>query len=77
MGDTYLTDYRNWTIPGAGSPQNLVAVFWDELRETSSGHVYQKYDADNHRWIVEWSRMINEISAAQESDLVIVNTCGA
>ena len=61
MGDTYLTDYRNWYLPGAGCPQNLIAAFWDDLQEVSSppGHVYQKYDAVNHRLIVEWSRMHN------------------
>lgn len=61
MGDTYLTDYRNWYLPGAGCPQNLIAAFWDDLQEVTSpaGHVYQQYDAANHRWIVEWSRMHN------------------
>jgi hypothetical protein len=34
LGDTYLTDYRNWFIPGAGAPQNLIAAFWDDLQET-------------------------------------------
>jgi len=69
MGDTYLTDYRNWTIPGAGSPQNLIAVFWDDLEETSGGgHVYQRYDAANHRFIVQWSRMDNEFTGN-------INTC--
>ena len=71
MGDTYLTDYRNWTIPGAGAPQNLIAVFWDDLEETSGGgHVYQKYDAANHRFIVQWSRMDNEFTGNY-------NTCQA
>ena len=61
MGDTYLTDYRNWYLPGAGCPQNLIAAFWDDLLEVTSpaGHVYQKYDAANHRLIVQWSRMRN------------------
>jgi hypothetical protein len=68
MGETYLTDYRNWTIPGAGSPQNLIAVFWDDLKETTGGgHVYQRYDAFNHRWIVAWSHMINDVSSAPET----------
>jgi len=63
MGDTYLTNYRNWTIPGAGAPQNMIAAFWDDLYEVSSvgGHVYQKYDAANHRWIVEWYSMRNAV----------------
>jgi hypothetical protein len=59
-GDTYLTDYRNWTIPGAGAPQNLIAPFWDDLYETNNGgHVFKRYDALNHRLIVEWSHMQN------------------
>jgi len=60
MGDTYLTDYRNWTIPGAGAPPNIIAVFWDDLRQNGGGEVYQYYDEANHRWIVEWSRLIND-----------------
>lgn len=60
LGDTYLTDYRNWAIPGAGAPQNMIAAFWDDLEETAGGgHVYQYYDAAQHRWIVEWSRLEN------------------
>ena len=61
MGDTYLTDYRNWTSRAPAARNNLIAAFWDDLYEVNSpaGHVYQKYDAANHRWIVEWSRMHN------------------
>jgi hypothetical protein len=73
FGSTYLTDYRNWTIPGAGAPSNLLAVFWDDLQEVSpGGHVFQKYDAANHRYIVEWSRMINVIGSSPETFEVIL-----
>lgn len=68
MGDTYLTEYRNWTIPGAGAPQNLIAPFWDDLYETAGGgHVYQRFDAANHRWIVEWCNMQNASGGALDS----------
>jgi hypothetical protein len=69
MGDTYLTDYRNWTIPGAGAPQNLIAAFWDDLQEYNStgGHVYEKNDTANHRYIVEWSRLRNAYGGATET----------
>jgi hypothetical protein len=67
MGSTYLTDYRNWNIPGAGAPNNLIAVFWDDLFERSGGSVYQKYDAANHRWIVEWSHMTNAVGGGQDT----------
>lgn len=60
MGETYLTSYRNWTIPGAGGPWAMLAVFWDELYQLSgTSRCFQKYDAANHRWIVEWSNFRN------------------
>ncbi len=67
MGETYLTTYRNWTIPGAGGPDAMLAVFWDDLYQTSGSRVCQKYDAANHRWIVEWSRMRNDYNGQPET----------
>jgi hypothetical protein len=61
MGPTYLTEYRNWNIPGAGAPENLIAVFWDDLNTgRGTGRILQKYDAAAHRLIIEWSHMINQ-----------------
>jgi hypothetical protein len=60
MGETYLTSYRNWTIPGAGGPPAMLAVFWDDLYQISgTSKCFQQYDAVNHRWIVEWSNFRN------------------
>ncbi len=60
MGQSYLTSYRNWTIPGAGGPPAMLAVFWDDLYQLSgTSKCYQQYDAANHRWIVEWSNFRN------------------
>ncbi len=75
MGDTYLTDYRNWYLPGAGCPQNLIATFWDDLQEVGSpaGHVYQKYDAANNRWIVEWSRMHNVTGGTVTAQAILLD----
>ncbi len=68
MGETYLTSYRNWTIPGAGGPSAMLAVFWDELYQVSgSSRCFQKYDAANHRWIVEWSRFRNLVGSGTET----------
>ena len=71
MGETYLVLYRNWTIPGAGGPAAMIAPFWDDLRESGGGHVYQKHDATNHRWIVQWSRMPNEYSRVQTVQAIL------
>jgi hypothetical protein len=57
MGSTYLTDYRNWYMPGGGGPANQIAPFWDDLYQTSSGKVYQWFDAANHRYVVAWDNV--------------------
>jgi hypothetical protein len=72
MGSTYLTNYRNWTIPGAGGPEGMLAVFWDDLYQTSSSKVFQKYDQANHRWILEWSRFRNDVGGVTETFEVIL-----
>ncbi len=66
MDATYLTTYRNWTIPGAGGPDAMIAPFWDDL-EQNGGAVYQWYDSANHRWIVEWSRLENDYNGYEET----------
>jgi len=72
MGSTYLANYRNWTIPSAGGPNGVIAGFWDDLYESGNGKVVQKYDAAEHRWIVEWSRMSNLVNGAQETFEIIL-----
>ena len=73
MGTTYLVLYRNWTIPGAGGPPAMIAPFWDDLRESGGGHVYQKYDAANNHWIVQWSRMPNESGRVQNVQAILLD----
>jgi len=60
MGATSVADMYNWAIPAAGGPPLLIAPFWDDLDPTftdSSGNVSYLYDATNHRFIIEYSRM--------------------
>jgi hypothetical protein len=71
MGETYLTLYRNWTIPGAGGPNAMLAVFWDDLKQVGGAAVYQKYDAANHRWIVEWSRLRNDPGSTETVEAIL------
>ncbi len=67
MGTTALISYRNWIIPGAGGPQAMIAPFWDNLYQNAGSKIFQKYDAANNRWIVQWSRMVNYYSEAEET----------
>ena len=44
----------------------MLAVFWDNLYQSGGAKVFQKYDAANHWWVVEWSRLRNEFNGATE-----------
>ncbi len=57
MGATNLRHYRNFTLPSAGSPDAMIAPFWDNLYTSGDHKVYYWYDEANGRFIVEWSRM--------------------
>jgi hypothetical protein len=70
MGSTYTAEYRNWTIPGAGGPQAMIAGFWDDLR-LNPGKVLQSFDAASHRLIVEWSRVANEFGGQQTFQIIL------
>ncbi|MBM3288001.1 MAG: T9SS type A sorting domain-containing protein, partial [Candidatus Eisenbacteria bacterium] len=71
MGWSYLSDHRNWTIPGAGGPQGIIAAFWDDIRLTSGGEVYYWHDAANHRFIIEWSRVFNDQGGAETFEIIL------
>jgi len=58
-GHTNLGTYSNWPIPDTYGPPNIIAPFWDDLSDSLPNpyHIYYKYDSENHRFIVEWSRI--------------------
>ena len=63
---TYF-DWYNWHLPTTYGSGAKIAAFWDNLDPTMSGRInrvkgdgiYYYYDAANHRFIVEWSRIPN------------------
>ncbi len=67
MGQTYLTNCRNWNIPGAGAPPNLIAVFWDDLYQDEDAQVYVWNDTAQHRFVIHWSRMLNAYNGVLEN----------
>ncbi|MBU1495080.1 MAG: carboxypeptidase-like regulatory domain-containing protein, partial [Actinobacteria bacterium] len=72
MGSTWLVNYRNWNIPCAGAPPNLIAPMWDNFYLSGSDAVYHWYDAGNHRYVVQWSRVKNNYGAAVSNFEVIL-----
>ena len=67
MGATYLKNFRNLGIPCTGVPDNLLAVFWDDLFMWGSSDVLTWYDPANGRFVVEWSRMRNVFDSLEET----------
>ncbi|MFQ6606773.1 MAG: C25 family cysteine peptidase [Fidelibacterota bacterium] len=53
--------FWNYSIPMAMGPQAMVAAFWDDLEviNEDSIRVYTRYDSDQGRFILEWSRALN------------------
>jgi hypothetical protein len=51
--------FYNWRLPSAYGPPNIIAPFWDDFRPDTAeaSGVYCHYDAGNHRFVVEWSRV--------------------
>ncbi|MGE5574422.1 MAG: PKD domain-containing protein [Bacteroidota bacterium] len=47
-------DYSNDPIPSTSQPNDLLAVWWDDLYPPSGGGVYHYYDTANERFVVEW-----------------------
>jgi len=57
MGSNIFPEMYNWTLPSLAAPPSIIAPFWDDLNPRNSGGVYYYYDLQNHRFIVEWSRV--------------------
>lgn len=70
-GHTYLADYRNWTLPGAGGPNGIICGFWDDLNLGGGGKVLTWNDAANHRFVIEWSRVRNEPGSTQTFEIIL------
>jgi subtilisin family serine protease len=46
------TSYNNQGLPDAADPNNVLAVFWDDLNPNSGGTIY--YKSEPSRFIVQW-----------------------
>jgi peptidase C25-like protein/flagellar hook capping protein FlgD len=64
-------NFMNYQIPGPQGPSPMIAVFWDDLN-TTYGDVLWYYDEDLHYYVVEWSRIENGDTGADETFEVIL-----
>ncbi|UCE18505.1 MAG: hypothetical protein JSV84_16910 [Gemmatimonadota bacterium] len=71
FGATWMTNFRNWSIPAVLNPPCLVAPFWDDLY-MGNGCVVYFNDEQEHRFVVEWSRIYNDYDDAEETFQVVL-----
>jgi hypothetical protein len=62
------SDWTNDPIPNSGSPNNLIAPFWDDL-SPQSGHVYYYQDNSNNRLIVSFVNVPYYPGGSTDGDL--------
>ncbi len=72
FGTSNLESFRNYPIPGAGGPVNMVAAFWDDLKTSSGGQAYKYYDPADGVFIIEWSDMRTYYANSVESFQIIL-----
>lgn len=52
----------NTNIPNSGTPNNMIAMWWDDLNPGAYGNVYYYFDSPNSRFIVSFDSVPNYIS---------------
>ncbi|MFN3822066.1 MAG: carboxypeptidase-like regulatory domain-containing protein, partial [bacterium] len=73
MDERRNADFHNRRIPPAFGPRAQVCVFWDDLinytdrNRNPIGGVFTWYDEENHRFIIEWSRMRRYVGMVNDS----------
>jgi len=72
FGETEMSSFRNYPMPGPGGPGQMVAVFWDDLKLTNSGRVYTWYDSNEKIFIIQWSRVRTYQNNSTETFQVIL-----
>lgn len=72
MGHTYVVCYRNWQLPSAEGPANMIAGFWDDLYQSGTNKVYYWSDTANHRFVVAWDMVRNDYGGGTESFEIIL-----
>jgi len=62
--ETGMFNFRNWGMPSPLGPHTMIAPFWEDLvGENADGgrralDIFTRYDEDEGRFIMEWSRVI-------------------
>ena len=71
LGNYDTVEWMNWPIPSPFMPAPIIAPFWDDLL-ILNGSVSYLYDAENARFIVEWSNLQNRYDHSTETFQLIL-----
>jgi len=71
MGETTLKQYRNFTIPSAGSPNAMIAPFWDNLRQLNTNQICYYHDETEGTFTVEWRGVLNHYLGQQSFQVIL------
>ena len=63
FGDFTGLGFSNQPIPSTSDPNNILAVFWDDLDMRTQGTVYVYHDEDNNRFIIQWDDVMKSFAS--------------
>ncbi len=72
--NTWMFNFRNWNLPSLLGPHTLVAPFWEDLVGELNGgardplNIYTRYDENEGRFIIQWSRVVARTSDADHTE---------
>lgn len=72
MGSTSYRWGDNSPIPSSNGPPSMIAPFWDDLDPSLAGDIYQYYDSENHRWIVEFDGVAHYGASSQRETFEVI-----
>lgn len=81
FSSTWMTNFRNWSIPSPLGPKSLIAPYWDDLKGLPNGdsiepmHVFYSYDEANSKFIIEWDNAYNNFNdtSLEKFEVVLYN----
>ncbi|MBN2172322.1 MAG: carboxypeptidase regulatory-like domain-containing protein [Candidatus Krumholzibacteriota bacterium] len=71
LGATNQRGCWNYRLPSATGPDAMIAPYWDDLHQEGQNLVYHWHDSANHRYVVQWSRVLDADDRVQNFQLIL------
>ncbi|UCD94739.1 MAG: carboxypeptidase regulatory-like domain-containing protein, partial [Candidatus Zixiibacteriota bacterium] len=63
------SERSNLNIPNSADPDNMIALWWDDLDPRKGGHIYYYFDSENSQFIVSFVEIANYFSTTGTGSL--------